>query len=132
MNASPDIPVHDIAPLVEIVDYSLYYFLALCVLGAVLAASALLWGIGRIKKRRADPRKTALEQLRAIDLDRPKEAAYAISAIGRVFAQDNERTLRAYQNLFERLEKYKYAPAVDAIDTETIGYYRLYLEIIDV
>ncbi len=128
---SPDIPLHDIAPLAEVSDYSLYYFLGLLLVASALIAAIVLWWIKRRRNRCPDPRKTALERLRTVDLSDPKTAAYAISEIGRIFAADNERTRKAYENLFERLERYKYAPRVDAIDEETIGYYRLYLEIID-
>lgn len=128
---SPDIPLHDIAPLAEVSDYSLYYFLVLLLVGAAVVAAIAIGWIKRRRNRRPDPRKAALERLRAIDFSDPKASAYAISEIGRIFAADNERTRKAYENLFERLERYKYAPHVDAIDPETVGYYRLYLEIID-
>lgn len=130
MNA--DIPVHDIYPLVEVSDYSLYYFLALVLIGAVAAASLFFWFLKRLRSRKENPRKRAYERLASIDFSNPKRAAYAISETGRVFAQDSERTGKAYQNLFERLERYKYAPSVGPIDAETVGYYRLYLEMIDV
>ncbi len=127
-----DIPVHDIYPLVEVSDYSIYYFLALVLVAAAVAAALFFWFLKRLRSRRASRRRIAFEALSSLGLDEPKRAAYAISALGRVFEHDNERTEKAYQNLFERLERYKYAPRVEAIDPETIGYYRLYLEMIDV
>jgi len=129
---SVDVPIHDIAPLVEIVDYSFYYFLAAVIIGSTLLAAAAIWVLKRMRNRRIDERKAAFEKLKTIDLRNPKQAAYDISEIGRRFAGENERTQKAFDNLFGRLERYKYAREVDPIDEETLGYYRLYLEIIDV
>lgn len=131
MSRSVDIPVHDIAPLVKVVDYSLYYFVFLVLVGSAVVLSLFFWVMKQRRNRRLDPRKSAFEKLASIDLGDSKKAAYAICEIGRVFEHDNERTHKAYHNLFDRLERYKYAPRVDKIDEETIGYYRLYLEIID-
>lgn len=127
-----NIPINDIAPLVEIHDYSFYYFLGVIILIAVVIAALVLAAMKQWKKRKHDTRHLMIEKLRSIDLSDPKHAAYTISEIGRFFEHDNERTHKAYRNLFERLEPYKYAPHVDPIDEETLGYYRLYLEIIDV
>ncbi|MBD3810199.1 MAG: hypothetical protein IE884_06820 [Sulfuricurvum sp.] len=127
-----NIPINDIAPLVEIHDYSFYYFLGVLILVSVVIATLVLAVIKQWKKRQHDTRHLMIEKLQSVDLSDPKHAAYTISEIGRFFEHDNERTHKAYHNLFERLEPYKYAPHVDPIDEETLGYYRLYLEIIDV
>lgn len=127
-----NIPLNDIAPLVEIPDYSLYYFIAVVVVTVAVSLALILALLKQIRKRRINVRREQFKALSSIDFSDPKRAAYTISELGRVFAHDNERTQRAYHNLFERLAPYKYAPKVEKIDEETIGYYRLYLEIIDV
>lgn len=127
-----NIPLNDIAPLVEIPDYSLYYFIAVVLIAVALSLALILALLKQIRKRRVNLRKERFMALSTIDFSDPKRAAYTISEIGRVFAHDNERTEKAYHNLFERLAPYKYAPEVEMIDEETLGYYRLYLEIIDV
>lgn len=127
-----NIPLNDIAPLVEIPDYSLYYFIAAVLIGIAVSVALFLALLKQIRKRRTNQRKEQFKALSAIDFSDPKHAAYTISELGRVFASDNERTSKAYHNLFERLAPYKYAPKVKMIDEETLGYYRLYLEIIDV
>lgn len=132
MNRSVDIPVHDIYPLVEVSDYSLYYFVALLVIAAAVVMGTAFWLLKRVRNRRKSERRIAFEQLHALDFTDSKRAAYAISETGRIFAHDSERTAKAYENLFGRLERYKYAPHVDPIDEETVAYYRLYLEMIDV
>jgi len=127
-----NIPLNDIAPLVEIPDYSLYYFIAVVLIAVALSLALILALLNQIRKRRVKLRKERFSALSSVDFSDPKRAAYTISELGRVFASDNERTEKAYHNLFERLAPYKYAPKVEKIDEETIGYYRLYLEIIDV
>lgn len=132
MSQMVDIPVNDIAPLVQVHDYSIYLFGASVTIAFVFMLSLILFILKKWRSRRISERTRAYKALESIDLRDPKHAAYRISEIGRVFANDNERAHKAYHNLFERLEPYKYAPAVEPIDQETLGYYRLYLEIIDV
>ncbi|MDD2829832.1 MAG: hypothetical protein PHW18_09695 [Sulfuricurvum sp.] len=132
MSQMVNIPVNDIAPLAEIHDYSFYYFIALILVVIVVIITALIVGLKYLRHRQKSVRRLAYEQLSTIDLGEPKRAAYAMSELGRVFAHDNERTEKAFHNLFERLEPYKYAPKVEMIDEETLGYYHLYLGIVDV
>lgn len=127
-----DIPVNDIAPLVEVHDYSIYLFAGAVTALIVFTLGILFFLLKKWRSRRLSERAIAYKTLQTVDFSDPKNAAYRISEIGRLFAQDNERTERAYHNLFERLAPYKYAPSVEPIDEETLGYYRMYLEIIDV
>jgi hypothetical protein len=127
-----DIPVNDIAPLVEIHDYTVYLFAGVMTVGIVVSISLVFFILKKWRNRRVSERHKAYKALELINMSDPKSAAYAISRIGYFFSDDNERTKQAYHNLFERLAPYKYAPVVDAIDEETLGYYHLYLEIIDV
>lgn len=132
MNQMVDIPLNDIHPLVDVPDTSVYYFFGLIGFGTIMLVALLFSFAKALRKKRINLRKIKYSELESIDLKNPKKAAYAISEIGRFFANDNERCHKAYENLFERLESYKYARNVDEIDPETVGYYRMYLEIIDV
>lgn len=132
MSASINIPLHDIMPLVEVPDTSIYWFSALLVALLVVCASGVIWFLKWKKSKKITQRQLHYEALKKIDLKNPKQSAYTICKEGYFFAHDNERTLGAYQNLFKRLEPYKYAPTVEKIDEETLGYYHLYLGIIDV
>ncbi len=132
MKQSLDIPLHDIMPLVDVPDTSIYWFSALIVVGLVVFASGVIWFLKWKRSKKITQRQIHYEALQKIDLKNPKQSAYTISKEGCFFAHDNERTLGAYQNLFKRLEPYKYAPTVEKIDEETLGYYHVYLGIIDV
>lgn len=132
MSQSMDIPLHDIMPLVKVPDTSIYWFGALAVAGLLLFAIVVFAVLKYKRGRKINERQFHFEALKKIDLKNPKQSAYTISKEGYFFSHDNERTQGAYQNLFGRLEPYKYAPTVANIDEETLGYYYLYLEMIDV
>ncbi|MDD4855149.1 MAG: hypothetical protein PHQ22_03410 [Sulfuricurvum sp.] len=132
MKQSIDIPLHDIMPLVEVPDTSIYWIGFLMIVVLVIFASGVFWFLTWKRSKKMSVRQLHYEALLKIDLKNPKQSAYTISKEGYFFAHDNERTLGVYQNLFGRLEPYKYAPAVEKIDEETLGYYHLYLGIIDV
>ena len=133
MPSSPDIPLHDIKPLVEIDDYSIYYFSGI-VIGviAILAALAFFAWKYWSKKNSYSIRKEHSKILHNIDFSHPKEAAYAITKYGYTFSGDDERHLQTYENLLARLAPYKYKKSVEPIDEETEGYFNIYLGMIDV
>jgi len=129
---SPDIPLHDIKPLVEVPDTSLYLFAGVVAAGVIAAAvlAYLLWRyLGA--KQGENLHRTSLEALRAVDFADAKAAAYAITRHGRIFAGDSERHGEVFANLIARLESYKYRKSVGEVDDEAKGYYRNYLEMID-
>jgi len=132
MNQMADIPVNDIAPLVQVHDYSIFLFAGSVTIAFVIVLTLILFVLKKWRNRQISERRELYHLLGSVDLSDSKRAAYKISELGRIFAADNERTERAYQNLFERLEAYKYAPSVEPFNEEVLGYYRLYLEIIDV
>ena len=128
-----DIPIHDIKPLVEIEEYSLYYLI-----GSVTLALIVLGALGYLlykyiqKSRAYNKRKEYYKLLHEIDLSDTKKAAYAITHYGHLFKDDGERHAGMYANIVERLERYKYKKVVDPFDEETLGYIELYKGMIDV
>ena len=128
---SMDIPVHDIVPLLEVRDYSLYWFIL--IISVVLVSVLLLGKQIKIRKtpRVENKRRMKYEALTRIDMNDAKAAAYAISEQGLFFAQESDETRSLYIRLFERLERYKYAPVVEAMDEETLEFYRLFLQKIE-
>ena len=127
-----DIPLHDIKPLIEIHDYTPYYFLSAAAVVAVLLLLVLYLLIRRyLEARRQNRRRERLKALNAIDLDDAKAAAYAITRLGRSFAGDSPRLYEVYENLTRRLEPYKFRKRVPSIDEETRAYFRIYLGMID-
>lgn len=131
--SAPDIPLHDIKPLMEVPDNSFYLFLGVMAAGVIVVLCMLYW-LWRFMRRSKmeNIRKTHYERLKALEFDDPKQAAYAITRYGLTFAGDAPRLEETYANLVQRLAPYKYKKRVEPIDDETIGYYRIYVEMIDV
>lgn len=130
---SYDIPLHDIKPIVEVQEYSLYYFLGVAsvVLLLVVALGYLIYKY--LKKRNAfNLRKEHFKLLNSLDLKKTKESAYLITSLGATFKDDSPRHQEMYENLTNRLEVYKYKKEVHEFSRETLGYVELYKEMIDV
>lgn len=131
--SSYDIPLHDIKPLMEVPDSSFVMLSILLGVGAILLGGGLYLLYIFVKNRRkTNLRKRHYAALEGIDFSDPKRAAYAITAYGRIFADDSERLREAYDNLVARLERFKYKKRVDPLDDESRSYYQIYLGMIDV
>ncbi len=130
---SYDIPLHDIKPIVEVQEYSFYYFLGAISLAAVVLLSIAYFIYIWLKKRNAfNIRKEHFKILNSLDLDDTKKSAYAITFYGATFKDDTPRHQEMYENIVGRLAAYKYKKEVDAFENEVIGYIELYKEMIDV
>ncbi|MDD5211377.1 MAG: hypothetical protein PHV62_03105 [Sulfuricurvum sp.] len=127
---SVDIPVHDIAPPLEIREYSIYWFMVLIAVIFVVGFVLVKQIRKKKKSKKVDARSERYESFSHIEMGDPKAAAYAICEQGFFFAHDNEETSNTYQALFKRLEPYKYAPRVESIDEETLALYRSYQNMI--
>ncbi len=126
-----DIPLHDIKPLVEVPDNSLIYLGIVAFVLVLVVILAGVWLYRYFTKAKAkDLRKSYLQKIHNIDTSNAKQAAYEISAYGR-FLAENERAKDMLDNLDNRLSKYKYKKEVEALDEETLGYYKLFLEVLD-
>jgi len=131
--SSYDIPLHDIKPLMDVPDSSGSFLLLLMFVALIIFMGLAYLLYQRIRSiKRLDRRKYHYKILQKIDFSDPKRAAYMITEHGRFFADDSERLYEAYQNLIERLERYKYRKEVSPIDDESRSYYKIYLEMIDV
>jgi ABC-type sugar transport system permease subunit len=130
---SYDIPLHDIKPIVEVQEYSLYLYVGFLLLGAFVVGAILFIFYKWFTKRRAfNLRAEYKKHLHAIDTTNAKEAAYAITLYGQIFQNDSPRHHEMYLNLTQRLQAYKYKKEVAPIDKETLGYFSLYKEMCDV
>jgi len=128
-----DIPLHDIKPIIEVQEYSLYYFIGLIVLGAFLFFGALFLLYKWYQKRNLfNIRVEHKKLINAIDFKETKKAAYAFTLYGLTFKDDSPRHTEMYRNLTERLDEYKYKKDVDVFDSEVLSYIELYKEMLDV
>ena len=126
-----DIPLHDIKPLVEVPDNSFMFLIIIAVVSLLILIGLVIWAVSIYKQsKRENLRKSYLENIHQVDTDNAKEAAYEISYYGRLLAE-NKRELEILESLDERLSQYKYKKEVERLDDDTLGYYRLFLEVLD-
>jgi hypothetical protein len=128
-----EIPIHDIKPLLEVEDYSIYYFFGLIGVAIILACGIAYLLYVWLKRRKAfNIRKEHIRLLKSVDLSDAKKAAYDITLYGATFKDDGHRQREMFKNLTDRLQDYKYKKEVDSIDNETLSYFELYKEMCDV
>jgi len=128
-----EIQIHDIKPLIEIEEYSLYYLLGLSALVILLACGVAYLAYKWYKKRKAfNIRKEHKKLLSALNFKDTKKSAYAITFYGATFKDDSPRHVEMFQNLTQRLEDYKYKKSVEKFDKDTLGYIELYKDMLDV
>ena len=130
---SYDIPLHDIKPIVDVQEYSVYYFSGLSFLIILLTCGVAYLIYMWFKRRNAfNIRKEHLKLLNSLDLSDTKQSAYAITMFGATFKDDSPRHQEMYENITSRLELYKYKKEVKEFDSEVVGYIKLYEGMIDV
>jgi hypothetical protein len=132
-NKIPDIKIHDIKPIVDIQEYSFYYFLGISLV-ALLFVGAIAFLIYKyIKQKNAyNVKKEHLKIINELDFTNTKESAYAITLYGATFKDDSDRHKEMYKNIVDRLEVYKYKKDVEVFDKEILGYIDLYKGMLDV
>jgi len=126
------IEIHDIKPIVEIPDMSIYiyYGLIFLIVILVLALGYFLYAFLKPKKRTLESKW--YEKLQNIDLKDTKNAAYAISKYGQLLAKD-EREIRLIEELNEELFPYKYKKSInEQLSPNIQNKYRIFLETLDV
>lgn len=128
-----DIPLHDIKPLVDVQEYSLYYFLAASALALFLVLGVAYLIYRYIKNKKAfNIRRESIKSINSLNMSDTKQSAYGITFYGEIFKDDSPRHSEMYKNLTQRLEPYKYKKVVEDFDKETLGYIELYKEMLDV
>jgi len=107
-----NLPLRDIKPNVEIIDYQWYVFLAFVCVIILLA----MYGAYRLykKHKRPTPKQTALNLLKTLDYTDPKKVAYEFPKIAKILI--NEKNKALYTQITNELQKHKYKPKVEPID----------------
>ncbi|QOP43117.1 hypothetical protein FJR45_03800 [Sulfurimonas sediminis] len=128
-----EIPLHDIKPLIEIHEYSLYYLIGVSLLVVLILSGFIYLAYKWMQNRkRYNKRAEHYKKLFSLDCSNPKKAAYDLTFYGATFKDDSERHLKAYENMLEKLQRYKYKKNVEDFDTDTLHVIELYKGMIDV
>jgi hypothetical protein len=133
MHRTNEIVLHDIKPLLQIDDYSLYYLIALITVITLIVVGGLylLYKYLRDKKR-FNIKKEHYKILQNINLNETKKAAYDLTHYGATFKDETPRHLKTYLDMVDRLQQYKYKKSVEDFDSETRRVIELYRGMIDV
>ena len=133
MEPNYDIPLHDIKPLLEIQEYSLYYLVALGVVALIIIlGTAYLLFVWIRNRNRFNIRKEHHKILDAVNFSDTKQAAYDLTFYGATFKEDTPRHTKTYDDLLDKLQNYKYKKSVESFDGETLRIIELYRGMIDV
>ena len=128
-----DIPLHDIKPLIEIQEYSLYYLIVLAVVSSIVILALVYLLVRYIQNRnKFNIRAHHLSLLNAIEFNDAKKDAYEITLYGATFKDDSQRHTNTYKALIESLQEYKYRKNVDLYSDETKHHIDVYLGMLDV
>lgn len=126
------IEIHDIKPIVDIPDMSIFIYYGLFFLFVVMVCLGVycLYMFLRPKKRSIESQW--YEKLHNIDLNDTKNAAYTISKYGQLLAKD-ERQRGLIEELNEELSVYKYKKNItDELSPNIQNKYKIFLETLDV
>jgi len=109
----------DIKPNIEIVDYSFYIFIIVCL---ILAALVIVLAFKFLKKEK----NPYLIKLYNLDFNNSKKTAYEFTKYAKYFLNENNKD--EYKSLVKELEKYKYKPTVDKLEEETVKKIKKFIE----
>lgn len=118
--------IHDIKPLVEVPDYSLYILIVLIVFAVILIGALLFWFYKLFKNDRSIE-KRYFQELKELDFKDAKHCAYLITKYTRVLAK-SEREKRLSAELIYALSDYKYKKEVKPIDKSIKAKLEVFLE----
>ncbi|GAX87050.1 conserved hypothetical protein [Lebetimonas natsushimae] len=105
------IPIRDIKPNVEIIDF---YFIALVAITIILVIAAIIFAIKKLQKKH--PKKKLLEKLKNLDFNNSKKTAYEFTELARNFVNEENRV--KYEEIVKSLKRYKYKKEVPPLSEE--------------
>jgi len=112
-----EIKLHDIKPIFEIQEYSLYYLLGTILLGIILTCSIAYMLYYFYKRKNAyNLKKEHLKLLNSINLQDTKQSAYDITLYGASFKNDTPEHFKTYKKLVHNLQHYKYKRYINSFD----------------
>jgi len=107
----------DIKGIVEVPDFSLYYFIAIDF--AIIAFIVFLVFLFKTKKKPKPTKKEiALKILKNMDFLDTKKSVYDFCEYGALFVNENNQN--SFQTIEKELQKYKYKKDVPNLDEESI------------
>ncbi len=124
--------LRDIKPYLPYNEWLYWGMVTLWVLMLLAIISIIWWSISRwLHNRKHNLRKQYFKAIKSVDWSNPKSAAYSVSYYGRLLAKDN-RSMEILSQLEPMLKEYKYKKDVPPANDETLAYYHLLIQVLDV
>ena len=121
------IKIHDIKNIVEINDYSFYFFLFLLLFFLILLVILFFFLYKLYLKKRNNPLKKYLKELKNVDLKNTKEASYSIAKYAKLMSFHKNNT-QVSKHILLLLEEYKYKKDVPIFSKDFLSEYNKYLK----
>ena len=126
------IKIHDIKPIVEIPDNSIYLYYGLILLGVIFVLGIVYLIYTLLKYKKESNQKKYFKILKKIDFNNQKQAAYTISKYGDLLIKD-ERELMLFEELNHSLEEFKYKKEISkTIPNDMKAKFDLFMETLNV
>ena len=126
------IKIHDIKPIVEIPDYSIYLYYGLILFAILFGIVIIYWVYNFLKKKKDSQQKEYFKILKNINFNNQKETAYTISKYGNFMIKD-ERDMMLFEDLNNSLEEFKYKKDIsNDISNEIKTKYDIFMETLNV
>jgi hypothetical protein len=120
---------NDIEPIVEIINYSFYYFSISIGLFIFLLYFTMKFFFKRTNFGESD-KKIFLNMLKSVNIENSRESAYKITELGRKLA-DSERSKRVLDELIIILNNYKYRREIEPFADEVLAKFQIFLEVLE-
>ena len=109
--------LHDIKEIVEVQEHSLMILSGWVLFAlAIMMMAFYLFKNRRKRRKKATPKELALQKLRAIDYNNPKEVVYTFQEQAKLFLEDKNR--QEFDAIMTALEVYKYKKDVPTLADE--------------
>lgn len=126
-----ELKINDIKELVKIPDFSFYLYISLWILSALILAILIFLLYKYFKNRTKQQRKNYYKNLKNVDLNKSKKAAYEITKYARLLAK-SDREIKFLNELLEELEPFKYKKKVKPLSNEAKIIFDRFMDNVDV
>ena len=124
--------IHDIKPIVEIPDNSIYLYYGLIILTILFVIVTIYFIYSFFKSKKDSQQKKYFRVLKNLNFNNQKETAYSISKYGDLIIKD-ERGAMLFDDLNNSLEEFKYRKEVSkTIPNNIKAQYDIFMETLNV
>jgi cellulose synthase/poly-beta-1,6-N-acetylglucosamine synthase-like glycosyltransferase len=126
-----ELQLNDIKNLVQIPDYSIYFYYGLIMLIISIFIAIIYIIYNYLKNRKQNIRKIYFKKLKSVDFKNSKQSAYKITKYGYLLVKTHKEK-QFLEDLIDQLDKYKYKKNVPIIDDNVKNSFHIFMDILNV